>query len=202
MQRIIVVDNFYKDPVLVRKMALASQFEDVRGLNYPGFQSLKSFASPSLVQSFSKITSENLVVSPENLTFGKFRVMLDSTGSRLKIHVDGDTDWTGLVYLNLPEQCQGGTAFYKHIRTGLSEVPSPEQISSAGFATWREMEKSVVGADSLDLHAWELMDYVGMKFNRLVLFRGDKLFHAHTCAFGDSLVNGRLTQNFFFRTAA
>lgn len=202
MQRIIVVDDFYKDPLLVRKMALSSQFEDVRGLNYPGFQSLKSFAAPALVKSFSRITGEDLIVSPENLTFGKFRVMLDSTGSRLKIHVDGDTDWTGLVYLNLPEQCQGGTAFYKHIRTGMSEVPTQEQIAAAGFTSWREMEKAVVGVDSLNPQAWEMMDYVGMKFNRLVLFRGDKLFHAHTCAFGDNLENGRLTQNFFFRTAA
>ena len=46
---------------------------------------------------------------------------------------------------------------------------------------------------------WELIDYVGNKYNRLVLFQG---FRSHRSMeyFGDNINNGRLFQTWFFDT--
>jgi hypothetical protein len=34
--------------------------------------------------------------------------------ARSSIHVDGQSYWSGIVYLTLPERCRGGTEFYRH----------------------------------------------------------------------------------------
>lgn len=37
---------------------------------------------------------------------------------------------TGLIYLNLPEQCRGGTALFRHRETGLVAVPAQEDADA------------------------------------------------------------------------
>ena len=53
--------------------------------------------------------------------------------------------------------------------------------------------------DSRDLSKWEMVDIVGNKYNRLVLYRGD-LFHSSLDYFGTNQYDGRLFQTFFFNT--
>lgn len=40
--------------------------------------------------------------------------------------------------------------------------------------------------------------YMPVKYNRLILFRGGRMFHRASKGFGNSPENGRLTQSFFF----
>lgn len=195
---LLVVDDFYAEPEKVRSLALATAYHDVRDLNYPGFQSQKVFTSQSLEKRIAELIGEEIVVNHSKHSFGKFRVMLESTGSRLKVHLDGHADWTGLIYLNSPGTEQGGTGFYRHRRTGLDGPPSPDVLASFGYQNWRDFERAVVSPDSLSPEAWEMTDFVAMKFNRLVLFRGSQYFHCHTVSFGTDFENGRMTQNFFF----
>jgi hypothetical protein len=195
---LIVVDDFYQDPDAVRKLALAAEYKDVTKLNYPGFQSVKTYSSPALVLKFSQILGRDLIADPAAHTFAKFRIMLKESGSVLKVHLDGLTDWTGVLYLTPPDLCEGGTAFYKHKTTGLYGRASEEKIRSLGYEDWESLERDIVEPDTLDSSAWEEAMYVGMKFNRLVLFRGAELFHSHTHSFGRSKETGRMTQNFFF----
>lgn len=200
MRSLIVIDNFYKNPTAVRELALKANYIDVRGNNYPGYQSEKAFVSEALKEKILSLLKEDVEISPEDLTFGKFRVMLADSGSRLKVHIDGHTAWTGLIYLNTDEQAQGGTAFYKHRQTGIYKVLSDKQAQERGFKSWEDLERNIIERDSLEPEAWLQEAFVAMKFNRLVLFRGDQLFHAHTCSFGDNIENGRLTQNFFLKS--
>jgi hypothetical protein len=198
MQQVIVVDDFFADPHRIRELALRTSYVDVRPLNYPGFQSVRSFASEALKEAFTSLTGEDLIIEPKRLTFGKFRIMLSTTGSRLQVHLDSAADWTGLVYLNLPEQCRGGTGFYKHKETGLDRLPTIDEARRLGFNSSAEFDEKVIVPDTLKPGSWEQTMFVGMRFNRLVLFRGSELFHGHTVAWGDTIENGRLTQNFFF----
>ena len=55
-------------------------------------------------------------------------------------------------------------------------------------------------ADASHWDRWELADQIGNRFNRLILFRGQR-FHASQGHFGDHKANGRLFQTFFFNTA-
>lgn len=196
--RLIIVDNFYSDPEAVRRLALSAEYKDVTQLNYPGYQSLKTYNSESLQKKFTDILRRNLDVDPSRHTFGKFRIMLKETGSRLKVHLDGLSDWTGLIYLNTPDSCEGGTAFYRHRPTGLDGKISKEKTQELGYDCWEDLERSIIEPDTLRPEAWEETMFVGMKFNRLVLFKGNELFHCHTHSFGQNKSDGRMTQNFFF----
>lgn len=46
--------------------------------------------------------------------------------------------------------------------------------------------------------AWEKLDEFPMRFNRLILLRGSRLFHRASAGFGSRPDNGCLTQRFFF----
>jgi len=200
MRNLIVHDNFYQNPEAVRDVALKCEYSDVRSLNYPGFQSVRCFSNAGLIGNFSEIVGENLDVRPEALTFGRFRIMLATSHSHLKVHVDDGADWSGLIYLNPDTQCAGGTAFYRHRRTGLY-APPPTRSDGAPESFSTTSTRKILEDDTLDESAWERVMFVAMKFNRLILFRGSRLFHSHTHGFGHSTSDGRLTQNFFFNAS-
>lgn len=198
---LIVVDDFYSDPFRVRKVAIGAQYKDVRNLNYPGLQSVRTFSSDSIKEAFRALVGKKICVDEKMLTFGRFRVMSEGKDTRLKIHADGGADWTGVIYLNLPNQCRGGTAFYRHKETGLEGPPSAAKAAALGFDNSDSLGKSLIERDSLNSDSWNQTMYVAMRFNRLVLFRGSEMFHSHTCSWGSRIEDSRLTQNFFFLEA-
>ncbi len=195
---VLVIDDFYQDPDVVRELALKAEYKNVTQLNYPGYQSLKAYVSRAMTEKFQSIIGAQIEVDPMKHTFGKFRIMLKETGSRLKVHLDGLSDWTGVLYLNPPTQCDGGTAFYRHKATGLSGRISDQAAHAFGYKSWSELERAIVEPDTLDSNAWEETMCVEMRYNRLVLFNGNQLFHCHTKSFGKDKTDGRMTQNFFF----
>ncbi len=201
MESLIVYDGFYKDPEAVRELALSLEYENVIARNYPGFQSRYCVTNEQVQKKFEEIMNRKLHIVPEEMTFGNFRIMLKDTGSRIKVHVDGGPTWTALIYLNPDDQCQGGTGFFRHKKTGRIALPSDEEARELGYEDSEDYENKVIVPDSLDDSAWEMIDFVSMKFNRFVAFRGGEFFHAHTCSFGSDFKTGRLTQNFFFWNA-
>lgn len=117
---------------------------------------------------------------------------------RRSVHVD-QSDWTGLIYLNKPEDCHGGTSFYQHIETGLDQVPDEEKIREMGFENREDFVKKFVAEEGKDFSKWRRLARVGMKSNRMVLFRAGDMFHAADAYFGSSDSNCRLAQLFFFK---
>ncbi len=198
---IIVVDDFYQNPDAVRALALNADYRDVTKLNYPGFQSVNSYSSTKIIDKIAGILGCELEVDSEKHTFGKFRIMLKEGGSQLKVHLDGHADWTGVLYLSNPNSFSGGTGFYRHKKTGLEGPVSPERLKDFSYSDWQHLEKDLIEKDTLNPEAWEETAFVGMKFNRLVLFQGNKIFHCHTESFGTNKIDGRMTQNFFFNEA-
>jgi len=199
MKNLIVVDDFYQDPLRVREHALRCNYSDVRAFNYPGFQSEDCFPANAIKTAFERLIGERLQIDEKSSTFGRFRLMYAHTASRLTIHTDSQSDWTAIVYLNLPDQCQGGTAFYRHRATGMVGLEAGYQ-SASSWKQIEDLEAQTVGKDTQNMEAWDVISLVSMRFNRLVLFRGFQ-FHSHTCSWGDAPENGRLTQNFFFNSS-
>lgn len=113
----------------------------------------------------------------------EYRYCHTGTIKRQVCHADG-IDFAGIVYLTLPEHCQGGTWFFRHRPTG-DVVRRVERQAQYNY---------------LAEEAWEKTHEVPMKFNRLVLYPGD-LFHAiATPYFGDCAENARLAYTFFVFT--
>lgn len=105
--------------------------------------------------------------------------------------------YAAVLYMNLPEQCMGGTAFWKHIPTGLDYMPTVEERVATGVDP-EEFGKRI-NADCKVKELWEPISMAGMKFNRMIMYPTN-MFHSRMPfdAFGDNPENGRLIAAVFF----
>jgi hypothetical protein len=178
---IIVVDDFYNNPDSVRNFALSQSF-DVKG-NFPGSRT-KEFLLDGVkntIQEFVKPFSGKFIGFSDKYS-GSFQIA--TAKDRTWIHADNGNKWAGVCYLTPNAPHTGGTGLFRHKETAASSI--------------FEIPKGK-GIEAYDYTKWDLVDVIGNKFNRLVLYRGD-LFHASLDYFGKDNNDGRLFQLFFFDT--
>ncbi|MGE7925937.1 DUF6445 family protein [Viridibacillus arvi] len=199
MKDIYIVDNFYQNAQKIREIALKTEYIDF-GVeqNFPGKESVKSFYSPDIIRTFEKIVGHTIEVNPQKNIFGKFRCSLESDNAPTSVHLDYSVQWTGVVYLSLDEHIKGSLGIYKFKELDMSEAPSESQLVKYNCNNIREFDSRYIYPNSKNFDAWETLNDIPIKFNRLILFKGSKYFHSIQDQFGDSIENGRLTQNFFF----
>ena len=197
-----VVDSFYPNPEALRSQALATPI-DIKGGN-PGLSS----ANVDVSRHMSRI-GKILKIRPDykHLKFtALFRMTRGSDEVRdTDIHVDGPC-YAGVCYLNPPEQCSGGTTFYRHKKTGLERWPTRKETLSliqAGklpASVKREKDEIVFWEEQgHDRTLWEPTIHVPMKFNRALFYDG-RQFHTMSSwtEFGNSPSLARLTMVYFF----
>jgi hypothetical protein len=182
----LVVDDFYPDPDAVAERALASSWSKPPGVNYPGLVA-PPFQDPAPIAGrFSDLLGG--VALRYRHPQGAFRVTTaeDMAARTSLVHIDS-SDLSAVVYLGrAPSE---GTCFYRHRRLGLERI-------EPGNPRWAEVQTAIT-RDTLDAEAWELLEVIPMKYNRLLLFDG-KHFHSGARRLtGETLAQGRLTQNFF-----
>lgn len=177
---IIVVDEFYTNPIEVRKFALIQDF-NVLG-NYPGFR------SKSLLTESTRNTIQNIIF-PHGGQIIDWKVdnggytgayQYCTANDSTWIHADIYNIWSGVCYLSPEAPLNSGTAFYMHKQTY-------QRYYTDNFF------------DGSNYDDWEQTDYVANVFNRLVLFKGC-MFHASKNYFGSNKLDSRLIQTFFFDT--
>lgn len=195
---VLVVDDFYKDPDRVREVALGADYRDFGdAANFPGRESVKAYASEGHARRFAEYVGTPVLHDPRRWVFGKFRIATRSDSGRTRVHLDF-VDWTAVVYLTPPGKARGGLGFYRHLPTGLDRVPADDRLPDHGCRTKEEFDARYVVPDTAEEDRWEQVHQVELAYNRLVVFRGGRLFHGITELFGDAPEEGRLTQNFFF----
>ena len=196
---VIIIDDFLRDPHAMRNQALGLKY--AVGGRYPGLNSTEKINIPQLNDIVSQLVYEP-VRTPwtPDFSHGSCRVSLASHNQESqppRIHID-QSHWSGILYLSLPENCQGGTEFFRHIPTGTDHVPlTPEALKKTGYASYDDFRAQVLDKDALDRSKWELSMTVPMRFNRLVLLQA-QYWHTSGPGFGDSLENGRLVYLMFF----
>lgn len=183
-----VVDDFLIEPMVVRNNAIQQGFED------------KEFQG-------SLYSTVNVNI-PEEIQYGIQAVY----GREIKIHVaafrqgkknspihnfvhadNSCASMAAVLYLNKPEDCVGGTAFWRHKKTGWIHMPSLVELQKAGFTL------DSFAKDWHDSDAWEMLSICGMQFNRAV-FYPCSIFHSRWpwSGFGDNDNNARLILAVFF----
>jgi len=113
------------------------------------------------------------------------------------IHSDNSLgEFASVLYLNPPEQCAGGTAFWRHKATGLTRFDEAE-IRRKGKSPAKTLQQ--IEGDWNEETNWEQTGLAEMKFNRLIIY-SSKDFHSRFpfAAFGDKPENGRLIWVNFF----
>jgi hypothetical protein len=187
---VFVIDDFLRNPDEVRAQALSLDYA-VSG-RYPGLNSVQKLRIDGLDQVVSTLVREP-VRAPwtKDFSHGSCRVALASDDREARIHID-QSHWSGILYLSRPEDCRGGTEFFRHKRTNTDRVPMDEQqLKDTGYASYEELQKDILDKDALDRSKWEHTMTVPMRFNRLVLLQ-PHYWHTAGPGFGDSLENGRL----------
>lgn len=193
----LIIDDAFDDPMAFRKHAVSQNYPEHTGrLTFAGRNSEKPTVVPGFAEAISQMVSERLKM-PQDPRFlhAFFRLTVDGEASRRQVHVDpSNLWWVGVLYLTLPEFCQGGTVFYRHKELGLDRTPEDtadlERIGVGSVADLLER-------DGNDMDKWEHIMTLPMRFNRLVLYR-PWLWHSAGPGFGSSIEDGRLIQVFSF----
>lgn len=195
---LIVVDDFLDDPHALRDAALRLSYPEVKA-TYPGRNSVERLNIEGLNDEASRLVGEPLAPLIPDQAHGKCRIALASDVGTAKVHVDA-SHWSGILYLSRPEDCRGGTEFFRHIPTNTERAPYSNQEAADKFgAPSAKQWTADVLEDTADDSKWEMTMRVPMRFNRLVLLR-PWLWHTAGECFGDKLENGRLVYLMFFRS--
>ncbi|WP_406316701.1 DUF6445 family protein [Streptosporangium sp. NBC_01639] len=195
---LIIVDDFYPKPDVVRRGALKSDYANISSTDYPGWQSRVSLQADAIKRAFSDLIGADIYVDSSRFTWGGFRFITEESGRSIKVHADTSIDWAAMVYLTPDADMGAGTAFFRHRKTGLEGPPTDREARALGYVDAAEFEDKVIRPDMADLSKWEMTGHVGPAYNRLILFRGCAFYHAPLGGSGDDKESARLTHNFFF----
>lgn len=196
---IIIVDDFLTDPDAIRNGALSLEYPQQEGY-FPGRNSARRAHLQGLDQEVSRLTGEALAPVENRTSHAKFRVTMGSDLGKGDIHIDHQASWSGILYLSKPEDCVGGTDFFRHVPTNSERAPLNEkELRDMGFSSASEMAETIIGRDGTDRSKWEHIMRVPMRYNRLLLLR-PWLWHTAGPGFGDRLENCRLVYLLFYNT--
>ena len=180
---IVVVDGFWPDPWALRRFAVKSEFQP--RLSPSGFAFHERPWSRShtlrMAELASRACGARLLDCQCESRF-VFETMTDEKITRQRVWVHCDR-WfmVGVLYLVPDEIARGGTGFYRHRASGLSSV---HHADARGLRT-------TVMADSTSDEAWDTIEQVAIRFNRMVLFK-PHIFHQAAQYFGNDVHDARL----------
>jgi hypothetical protein len=187
---LIVVDNFYEDPDLIREFTMHSMEFSHSGY-HKGQRTFDRFWVEGTQEKLEKIIGRKITNwHNPNYANGVFQYCIAQ--DPIVYHIDPQT-YAAMVFLTPDAPLETGTAFYKSKVTGATVFEGPHDTL--------EFQKTFKGISNdlnfYDSTQYELMDEVANVYNRLVLFNAKRI-HAATKYFGDSKENSRFFQLFFF----
>lgn len=194
---VIVIDDFYQDPHLVKQIALDSDYEQPgmqgsKRANWAGSRSLTNHHPTGLSQYVSTLLGKQVRSLPKpDHGYFRYAVLDDQPASFLHCDVDFDAqghstiDYSLVVYLteSAPDPRENGTMFFRHRQLG---------YTSATLAN-----SKLTAPDQYVPDAWDVDSVVGFAWNRAVLFNS-ALFHTAGTGFGSSKEDARCVQVFYF----
>lgn len=192
-----VIDDFLRKPEAVREKALSLTYS--RTGYYPGRGSVEQLKIEGLEETVSSIVRQEVYSSwPPDHAHSTCRLTLAQHNEEAPIHIDPN-QLSGVLYLSRPDDCQGGTEFYRHKRTGTDRMPMDVAgVRALGYESYPDLMKDMLHRDGRDRSKWELSMMAPMRFNRLILFQ-PQYWHTAGPGFGQTAKNGRLVYLMFFQ---
>lgn len=202
---ILVIDDFYEDPLEVRKQALKGYFERSEA-GYPGRHEPLDINNDDVLLSMTFLREVIRIASdsdfPMEMVSTDFSLLTTPSTSVLKNQSHPHTDGValaGIVYLN--ETSMGGTCFYENTILNSCVLNSENE---ADYDRLRENQnlKETSGYVSGDFDMWKLVHKTEGKFNQLVMYVGN-IFHSVSVTSEPDPTNlntARLTQRIFVET--
>lgn len=183
--QLLVVDDFYTDPVAVRRLALETEYAEGPA-HYKGLRS-KPFLFPYVKEEFERLLGCEILDWMQQSANGVFQKT--TSKEPLVWHSDSQS-YAAAIYLNVQAKerdISSGTSFWQHNQTKARRPPESLVDYNETYSAY-----NLTHPDN-----WTLVDRVGSVFNRLVIWDA-KLIHSATSYQGFSLTCPRLVQLFFF----
>jgi hypothetical protein len=171
-QEVIVVDDLY----------------DIAHQYHKGFFENQCAISDETVGKISQILGNKIeILDASN------EVLTEDKDSEVCAHLG--CDWIAVIYLSLPLVSFGelGLKFYSHISTGLETFPTEEEMRVYGISNDKLSE-----VFNSDLSLWKEYGSIPAKYNRMVLFRGNR-WHSYGKGYGDTLNTSMLYQKIIIK---
>ena len=204
---LVIIDNFTGQPQRLRAMGMAAQYHPA-GVDYPGIRAL---ADPSyldlrrelMMQVMARVFGLARGISCEIAAFSLVTRAPEQLTPRQRIphHDHSDAGRVAIMhYLDGPQS--GGTAFFRHRRTGFEAItPAREAVFAAALAQdEREFGPPPPGYPHGDSDAYEQIGAVEARVDRMALYRGRQLHSGiipDPAALSADPARGRLTVNMF-----
>jgi hypothetical protein len=184
---LLLRDDFAPDVAAVRSAVIAGGFSTQTGPDGAQYTGISQYPVP---QWFDRIA--DVVGCPIVPRLSCFRLNLAGELPHSWVHSDDIcAEYASVLYLNPPEQCAGGTAFWQHSELRMDRLLTRDELISRGvdpdqFYAWMTREWKVKSA-------WQQIDFVPMRFGRFVTYE-TSYFHSRWPweAFGDDAETGRL----------
>ena len=204
---LVIIDNFSGHVEQLRAMGCAAKYEQA-GVDYPG---LRATCDPSyldlrrdlMMQAVQKVFGLTRSIRCEVASFSLVTLTESELSGRQCIphHDHSDAGWVAIMhYLDGPET--GGTAFYRHRRTGFEAITRERE---AAYAQALEADEREFGPPPHqypygDDERYEMIEEVKAQPDRLILYRGRQLHSGvipDPAALSPDPQKGRLTVNMF-----
>ena len=201
MRKLIIVDDFYPDPDVIRSKALSFNFDEPPEIT--GYRSVGGYYPRNIKKRLEGYTGAKVSQFPlpigDLYDNGIFYLSFAKGSKKEKpgVHYDDPLHhMVCIVYLTegIPAEC--GTSFYRHKRTGLISKPTVHDAKRLRRSL--ESIEDELHFDSNKRSKWEEIDRVGYGYNRAVIFPAKRL-HAASKHFGGSIKGGRIYQLYTFK---
>ena len=174
-ETLLIVDDFLDNATGLREAALRLTYPPQSNVN-----SVEPINIEGLDRQLSWLVNEPLAPLPTP-SHGRVRLALNGAAADSPVR-SAEGDWSGLLFLNRPDESSPGISFYRHRPTGTDGAAQGPSVT-----------------DNADPGDWEQTMTIPVRFNRLVLFRS-WLWHAHGPGFGDRIETARLDYQVTFRS--
>jgi Family of unknown function (DUF6445) len=183
-----VIDDFLVNPDFHRSIALTKTFNESQ--YYKGFRATDPFYTQEIESKIRSVMIQSHKPSLSRIDWlgSSFLFHYSVAGTPEVFHADPSPplgDWAGVLYLKPNAPIESGTSLFRHRKTGINTGdPSAFSTQPPPYCY-------------LDPTEWEETDFVGNIYNRLIIFKSNRI-HSMRKPFGYNMETSRLTQLFFF----
>jgi hypothetical protein len=186
-------DQFTEDALEVRKAIIEGPFTTEKGPDGLEYTGISKHEVPQWQERISQALRH-----PVTVRMAFFRMNVAGELPHSWIHSDDIcSQYAGLLYLNTPEQCRGGTAFWRHTALDIDRLPQLEELRAKNLNP--DWFYGMVNREWKDLTYWEQVGFVGMKWNRFITYP-TSTFHSRYPfeGFGTTPADARLVWSCFY----
>jgi len=187
------VENFADDAREVREAVIAGGFSTEQGPDGAMYSGISQYAVPHWYDRISGFTRRKIVPR-----LSCFRLNLEGELPHSWVHSDDIcAEYASVLYLNLPEQCKGGTAFWKHMGLGMPYLLSRQQCEASGMDA--DEFYALMTMECKRAPAWGQYRLEPMQWNRFITYP-TSFFHSRWPweGFGTGPKDGRLIWACFY----